>query len=89
MMYNFQDRSEFNKSNKMLDLTPVKEITSFFQLLYREHENDGTLKEKEHEKLKKGLRKELKEEFAAACKKGNKRAFLRDQNSNGCSCGYY
>ena len=30
MMYYFQDRFKFNKSNKMLELTSTEDITSFF-----------------------------------------------------------
>ena len=88
-MYYFQDRFEFNKSNKTLDSTSMEEITSFFQLLHQDCKDDDMLKEKERKKLKQELRAELNTEFAPACKKRNERALSSDQYSNGHGGGYY
>ena len=50
MMYHAQDNFKFNMSNKTFDLTPIEEMTFFFQLLRQERMEDGALKEREHEK---------------------------------------
>ena len=89
MTYYFQDRFEFNKSTKTLESTSVEEITSFFQLLYQEKKDDGTLKEKEREKLKKEVRAEINKELAAARKRRQERGFSRDRYSHGRGHGYY
>ena len=88
-MYYFQDRFEFKKSNKTLDLTSMEEITSFFQLLHQDCKNDSTLKEIEPEDFKRELRTKLNKEFSTAHKKQSKRAFSRERNSNGCGRGHY
>ena len=82
-------RFEFNKLNKMLESTSVEEFTSFFQLLYQEKKDDGTLKEKERERLKKEVRVEINKELEAAHKRRQERGFSRDRYSHGRGRGYY
>ena len=62
----------------MLDSTSMEEINSFFQLQHQERKDDGTLREKERNKLKKEVCAEINKELAAACKRRNERGFSRD-----------
>ena len=89
MPYYFQDRFELNKSNKTLDSTSMEDITSFFQLLHQERKDNGTMKEKEREKLKQEVQAEINKELAAASKRRSERGFSHDRYSNGCGRGYY